>query len=184
MKKSKSKYINMGCRLNIYEGEVIKSLVENQNISDITIINSCNVTEQAEKKVAYQIRKAKKDNPKNKIILTGCAAQINPQKYFNDKNVDYIFGNREKLQKETWLDLLNSKKLKVKDIFSEYSFNTNIVEKFEGKSRAYIEIQHGCDHRCTFCIIPLKDSSNFFKYSLLPSLIVNQVGLSNSDNKP
>ena len=103
MKKSKSKYINMGCRLNIYEGEVIKSLVENQNISDITIINSCNVTEQAEKKVAYQIRKAKKDNPKNKIILTGCAAQINPQKYFNDKNVDYIFGNREKLQKETWL---------------------------------------------------------------------------------
>ena len=91
MKKSKSKYINMGCRLNIYEGEVIKSLVENQNISDITIINSCNVTEQAEKKVAYQIRKAKKDNPKNKIILTGCAAQINPQKYFNDKkNLFYI----------------------------------------------------------------------------------------------
>ena len=160
MKKNKSKYINMGCRLNIYEGEVIKSLVENQNISDITIINSCNVTEQAEKKVAYQIRKAKKDNPKNKIILTGCAAQINPQKYFNDDNVDYIFGNREKLQKETWLNLLNSKKLKVKDIFSEYSFNTNVVEKFEGKSRAYIEIQHGCDHRCTFCIIPYGRGNN------------------------
>ena len=82
--------INLGCRLNIYEGEIIKSHLKNNNLENVTVINSCAVTADAEKKVAYEIRKVKKNNPKNKIIVTGCAAQINPKKYDNLEEVDLV----------------------------------------------------------------------------------------------
>ena len=88
MQKNKANIINLGCRLNIYEGEVIKSLTEQNRLSDYTIINSCAVTQKAEKKVYYEIRRAKKKYPNKKIVLTGCAAQIDPQKYAIMKEVD------------------------------------------------------------------------------------------------
>ena len=91
-----NKIINLGCRLNIYEGEIIKNHLNNNNLKDITVINSCAVTAEAEKKVAYEIRKAKRNNPKNKIIVTGCAAQINPKKYDTIEEVDLVLGNKEK----------------------------------------------------------------------------------------
>ena len=160
VKKNKFNLINFGCRLNIYEGEVIKSLVTKNKIENITIINSCSVTEQAEKKVKNQIRKSKKNFPKNKIIVTGCAAQINPEKYNSLHDVDFVIGNKEKLEANTWKDLLNNPAVKVDDIFKNNYFHDNLVEKFEGKSRAYIEIQQGCDHRCTFCIIPYGRGNN------------------------
>ncbi len=160
VKKNKFNLINFGCRLNIYEGEVIKSLVTKNKIENITIINSCSVTEQAEKKVKNQIRKSKKNFPKNKIIVTGCAAQINPEKYNSLHDVDFVIGNKEKLEANTWTDLLNNPAVKVDDIFKNNYFHDNLVEKFEGKSRAYIEIQQGCDHRCTFCIIPYGRGNN------------------------
>ena len=84
----KNSLINLGCRLNIYEGEIIKNHIKNNNIKNVTVINSCAVTAEAEKKVAYEIRKAKRINPENKIIVTGCAAQINPKKYHTLKEVD------------------------------------------------------------------------------------------------
>ena len=159
MKKNNINIINLGCRLNIYEGEIIKSLTNN-NIENYTIINSCSVTEEAEKKVCYEIRKSKKNFPEKKIIVTGCAAQIDPEKYANLNEVDYIIGNKEKLQKETWANLSKNNSIQVKNIFDDNNMHNNIVEKFEGKSRAYIEIQQGCDHRCTFCIIPFGRGNN------------------------
>jgi len=160
MKKSEVDIVNLGCRLNIYEGEVIKSLVRKNKLSNYTIINSCSVTQEAEKKVKYEIRKSKKNFPDKKIIVTGCAAQINPQKYASIDEVNFVIGNKEKLQEQTWLSLSSSDSVQVKDIFANNVSHNNIVEKFEGKSRAYIEVQQGCDHRCTFCIIPFGRGNN------------------------
>ena len=160
MKNKNINIINLGCRLNIYEGEVIKNLTEQNDLKNYTIINSCSVTEEAEKKVQYEIRKNKRKFPKKKIVVTGCAAQINPKKYSDLHEVDFVIGNKEKLEKKTWVSLSQNNPVQVKDIFSDNKLHNNIVEKFEGKSRAYIEIQQGCDHRCTFCIIPFGRGPN------------------------
>ena len=156
----KNSLINLGCRLNIYEGEIIKDNLNNNNIKNVTVINSCAVTAEAEKKVAYEIRKAKKNNPKNKIIVTGCAAQINPKKYDTIKEVDLVLGNKEKLISNVWNSLNFEKSIQVEDILLEKKTVPTSIEKFDGKSRAYIEIQQGCDHRCTFCIIPYGRGNN------------------------
>ena len=156
----KNSLINLGCRLNIYEGEIIKNHIKNNNIKNVTVINSCAVTAEAEKKVAYEIRKAKRINPENKIIVTGCAAQINPKKYHTLKEVDLVLGNKEKLLSDVWGELNFSKPIQVDDIVLEKKTVPSSIEKFDGKSRAYIEIQQGCDHRCTFCIIPYGRGNN------------------------
>ena len=156
----KNSLINLGCRLNIYEGEIIKDHLNNNNIKNVTVINSCAVTAEAEKKVAYEIRKAKRNNPKNKIIVTGCAAQINPKKYDAIKEVDLVLGNKEKLISNVWNNLNFEKSIQVEDILLEKKTVPTSIEKFDGKSRAYIEIQQGCDHRCTFCIIPYGRGNN------------------------
>ncbi len=152
--------INLGCRLNIYEGEIIKNHISDHNLKNVTVINSCAVTAEAEKKVAYEIRKAKRDNPKNKIIVTGCAAQINPKKYNAIEAVDLVLGNKEKLLPKIWENLNFLESIQVNDILSEKKTVPSTIEKFDGKSRAYIEIQQGCDHRCTFCIIPYGRGNN------------------------
>ena len=156
----KNSLINLGCRLNIYEGEIIKNHLNNNNIKNVTVINSCAVTAEAEKKVAYEIRKAKRNNPENKIIVTGCAAQIDPKKYHTLKEVDLVLGNKEKLLSDVWSNLNFSKPIQVDNILSEKKTVPSTIEKFDGKSRAYIEIQQGCDHRCTFCIIPYGRGNN------------------------
>ena len=156
----KNSLINLGCRLNIYEGEIIKNHIKNNNIKNVTVINSCAVTAEAEKKVAYEIRKAKRINPENKIIVTGCAAQINPKKYHTLKEVDLVLGNKEKLLSDVWSELNFLKPIQVDDILLEKKTVPSTIEKFDGKSRAYIEIQQGCDHRCTFCIIPYGRGNN------------------------
>jgi len=156
----KNSLINLGCRLNIYEGEIIKDHLKNNNIKNVTVINSCAVTAEAEKKVVYEIRKAKKNNPENKIIVTGCAAQINPKKYDTIKEVDLVLGNKEKLISNVWNNLNFAESIQVEDILSEKKIVPTSIEKFDGKSRAYIEIQQGCDHRCTFCIIPFGRGNN------------------------
>ena len=158
--KNKNYVVNLGCRLNIYEGEIIKNHLKTNNLNNVTVINSCAVTEEAEKKVSYEIRKAKKNFPNNKIVVTGCAAQINPLKYKDLKEVDSVIGNTEKLETLTWKNIDQSKNLKVGNILEESKTVPNSIEKFEGKSRAYIEIQQGCNHRCTFCIIPFGRGNN------------------------
>ena len=121
--EKKNSLINMGCRLNIYEGEIIKNHLKNSNLNNITVINSCAVTADAEKKVAYEIRKAKRNNPKNKIIVTGCAAQINPQKYDAINEVDLVLGNNEKLISNVWNSLNFEKSIQVEDILLEKKTN-------------------------------------------------------------
>ena len=129
MKNKRSNIINLGCRLNTYEGEVIKKLILKHNIQDYTIINSCAVTQEAEKKVQYEIRRAKKINPLNKIIVTGCAAQIDPEKYNRLSNVDLVIGNNEKMDESIWknIDYLNS--VSVEDIFKSTSNHKHLIEK-------------------------------------------------------
>ena len=155
-----NKIINLGCRLNIYEGEVIQNHIIKQNLKNVTVINSCAVTAEAEKKVLYEIRRAKKNNPKNKIVITGCAAQINPTKYKEIEGVDSVIGNTEKLKLSTWKNLKYFKYTNVGNILLENKTVPTSIEKFDGKSRAYIEIQQGCDQRCTFCIIPYGRGNN------------------------
>ena len=174
MKNNDVKIVNLGCRLNIYEGEVIKFLSQKNKLSNYIIINSCSVTEEAEKKVHYEIRKSKKNFPDKKIVVTGCAAQINPKKFSEIDEVDYVIGNKEKLKNETWSSLSVNNPVQVEDIFSNNKYENNIVEKFEGKSRAYIEIQQGCDHRCTFCIIPFGRGNN---RSIPVGLIVERINV-------
>ena len=172
MLNKKSNIINLGCRLNIYEGEVIKSLVKKHNINNYIIINSCAVTNEAEKKVRNAIKKAKKLNPSKKIIVTGCAAQIYPLKYNQMSEVDLVIGNNEKMEERTWQNINRVDKVQVNNIFNVSSTQNHIIEKFEGKARAYIEIQQGCNHRCTFCIIPFGRGNN---RSVPVGVIVNRI---------
>ena len=174
MQKEKLNIINLGCRLNIFEGEVIKSLVSKNELDNFTIINSCAVTQKAEKKVNYEIRKAKKKFPNKKIVLTGCAAQISPQKYAAMEEIDYVIGNNEKLDSKTWSSIKKSRSVQVKDIFENNDISHHLIEKFEGKARAFIEIQQGCDHRCTFCIIPFGRGNN---RSIPVGVIINRIKL-------
>tara|TARA_Y100000590_G_scaffold120224_1_gene137657 strand:- start:4659 stop:5921 length:1263 start_codon:yes stop_codon:yes gene_type:complete len=159
-KVNNSKVINFGCRLNSYESEVIKSILKKNKINNKIVINSCAVTNEAEKQVQQSIRKLAKENPKMDIIVTGCAAQINPEKYLSIKGVKKIIGNNDKIKNETWINLLENKKYKIENIFDAKNTNNNIVENFDGKARAYVEIQQGCNHRCTFCIIPYGRGNN------------------------
>ena len=172
MKNKKLNLINLGCRLNIYEGEVIKSLTKKHNITNYTIINSCAVTKNAEKKVCYEIRKAKKKFPLKKIILTGCAGQINPTKYSEMTEVDMVIGNHEKMNENTWENIHNLKSIQVDDIFKIADTHNHLIENFDGKVRAYIEVQQGCDHRCTFCIIPFGRGNN---RSVPVGVVVNRI---------
>tara|TARA_Y100000590_G_scaffold470316_1_gene663650 strand:+ start:2763 stop:4025 length:1263 start_codon:yes stop_codon:yes gene_type:complete len=174
MEKSKNHIVNLGCRLNIYEGEVIKSLVKKNNVKNSIIINSCAVTNEAVKKVNYEINKAKKKFPNKKIIVTGCSAQINPEKYHKMDQVDYVIGNNEKLDSKTWSSLNKINSLHVGNILLKNQTHHHLIEKFEGKSRAYIEIQQGCDHRCTFCVIPYGRGNN---RSIPPGIIIDRINL-------
>ena len=174
MQKEKFNIINLGCRLNIYEGEVIRSLVSKNELNNFIIINSCAVTQKAEKKVNYEIKKAKKNFPNKKIVLTGCAAQISAHKYAKMREVDYVIGNNEKLNPKIWSSIKESKPIQVKNIFENKNVHHHIIEKFEGKARAFIEIQQGCDHRCTFCIIPFGRGNN---RSVPASVIVSRIKL-------
>jgi len=177
--------INFGCRLNIYEGEVIKKQATEAGLQNALIFNSCAVTAEAERQLRQAIRKARKEQPDAKIIVTGCAAQIHPETYAEMKEVDKVIGNEEKLKAETYFlpirgragvgaskahNALHGKdaplptsplwgegldeKILVNDIMSVKETASHMVTSFEGKARAFVQVQNGCDHRCTFCIIP------------------------------
>jgi len=162
MKKSSenSQVINFGCRLNSYETEVIKSLVRRNNIENTLIFNTCAVTHEAERKAQQAIRKFKKKYPKMKIIVTGCSSQINPNKYLFMKEVSLVIGNDEKVNNDTWSNLDNIKDKKINNIMEIKKVSENVDANFAGNARAYVEIQQGCNHRCTFCIIPYGRGNN------------------------
>ncbi|MBN9343500.1 MAG: tRNA (N(6)-L-threonylcarbamoyladenosine(37)-C(2))-methylthiotransferase MtaB [Caedibacter sp. 38-128] len=151
--------ITFGCRLNAYESEVMRSHARAQGLQDAIIINTCSVTNEAERQARQAIRKARKEHPNAMIIVTGCSAQQNPDLYVQMPEVDRVLGNHEKMQVESFAPLLSTKIL-LSDIMQVRETATHLVSGFENHVRAFIEIQNGCDHRCTFCSIPFGRGPN------------------------
>ncbi|MBL6784910.1 MAG: tRNA (N(6)-L-threonylcarbamoyladenosine(37)-C(2))-methylthiotransferase MtaB [Rickettsiales bacterium] len=152
--------VTFGCRLNISESEIIKTEVNNSGLDNLIIFNSCSVTKEAERKLKQSIRKNKKLHPDKKILVTGCAAQINPEKYSSMDEVDYVLGNKEKLDFRSYKNLTDKNNIIVSDIMQLEESALHMINDFEGKARAFVEIQNGCDHRCTYCIIPYGRGNN------------------------
>jgi threonylcarbamoyladenosine tRNA methylthiotransferase MtaB len=144
--------VTFGCRLNIYESEVIKKNLEESGLQNVIVFNTCTVTSEAEKQAKQAIRKAKRENPDYKIIVTGCAAQKHPEIFASMSEVDKILGNEEKLHSVNYT--FDDTKVLVNDIMSVTETAQHMITNFDGRARAFIQIQNGCNHRCTFCIIP------------------------------
>ena len=144
--------ITFGCRLNIYESEIIKSNLAKSGSDNVVVFNTCAVTKQAEKQARQAIRKLRKTDPSKKIIVTGCAAQNSPEMFAKMPEVDKVIGNEEKLSDKYYK--FDSQKVIVNDIMSVKETANHMVTSFDGKARAFIQVQNGCDHRCTFCMIP------------------------------
>ena len=148
--------VTFGCRLNAYESEAIKARAGEAQLRDTLIINTCAVTQEAVRQSRQAIRKAKREVPSRRIIVTGCAAQIDPQSYAAMPEVDAVLGNAEKLTADAYADfgIGTAEKIRVNDIMSLRETAPQMVDHFDGKTRAFLQVQNGCDHRCTFCIIP------------------------------
>jgi threonylcarbamoyladenosine tRNA methylthiotransferase MtaB len=174
MSKNKIKIVTFGCRMNAYESEVIHERLSKAGVENIIVINSCTVTGEAERQSRQTIRKLRRENPDAKIVVTGCAAQISPEKYAAMDEVDYILGNREKMSMEKMLQTLamSDEKSAVGDIMEDFEYTPYEIENFENRSRAFIQIQQGCDHRCTYCIIPFARGKN---KSLQSSDVIKQI---------
>ncbi|MBK8198004.1 MAG: tRNA (N(6)-L-threonylcarbamoyladenosine(37)-C(2))-methylthiotransferase MtaB [Acidobacteria bacterium] len=149
--------ITLGCRLNTYESEVMRRHALVAGLGEAVIVNTCAVTAEAVRGARQAIRRAAKDNPGAPILVTGCAAQTDPAMFAAMPEVTRVIGNHEKMQAETWapLDLLGgAEKVRVNDIMSVRETAAHLIDGMEGRARAYVQVQNGCDHRCTFCIIP------------------------------
>lgn len=153
MSENEPQVKTFGCRLNFYESEVMRDHAKNAGMSDAIIFNTCAVTKEAERQARQAIRKARRENPDAKIIVTGCSAQIDPQKYAQMAEVDQVIGNDLKLKAESWGGQSEEKVL-VNDIMSVTETAGHLIHGLEDKARAFMQVQNGCDHRCTFCIIP------------------------------
>lgn len=152
--KNAAKTITLGCRLNAYESEVMAAHAREQNLTDTVIINTCAVTNEAVRQGRQTIRRAARENPDAKIIVTGCAAQVDPKTYTDMDVVDHVLGNDEKLKIENFAPTALTDKLHLSDIMAvKKSAGTRAGGLIE-RSRAIVQVQNGCDHRCTFCIIP------------------------------
>lgn len=143
--------VTFGCRLNAYESEVMKNLLLQAGQDNTIIVNTCAVTKEAERQSKQMIRKLKRENPDMKLIVTGCSAQIDPEQFLNMEEVDQVIGNEEKLKAESYN---KSDRVLVNDIMSVKETAGHLVSGFEGKARAFVQVQNGCNHRCTFCTIP------------------------------
>jgi len=151
--------VTFGCRLNSYESEVMREHAKAAGWTDTIIVNSCAVTTEAERQVRQTIRKLRRERPEARIVVTGCAAQIDPAKYGAMTEVDQVIGNAEKMKAESYLATPDEKIL-VTDIMELRETAEHLIGGFEGRARAFVEIQQGCDHRCTFCIIPFGRGPN------------------------
>ncbi|MGR9374783.1 tRNA (N(6)-L-threonylcarbamoyladenosine(37)-C(2))-methylthiotransferase MtaB [Rhizobium leguminosarum] len=151
--------ITFGCRLNTYESEVMKAQAEKAGLNNAVLVNTCAVTGEAVRQARQAIRRARRDNPHARIIVTGCAAQTEKQTFAAMAEVDAVLGNEEKLTSASYRGLPDfgvsaEEKLRVNDIMSVKATAPQMVRHIDGHVRAFIQVQNGCDHRCTFCIIP------------------------------
>ena len=152
-------FATLGCRLNSYETEAMKALCVEAGIGNAVVVNTCAVTTEAVRKARQEIRRLRRQNPDAKLVVTGCAAQTEPQTFAEMAEVDMVIGNHEKLQPETWAALApgfigSTEPVQVDDIMSVTETAGHLIDGFGSRSRAYVQVQNGCDHRCTFCIIP------------------------------
>ncbi len=150
---SATEVINFGCRLNAFEAQVMRNQAEAAGLNDAVIVNTCAVTGEAVRQARQAIRKARRQRPDASIVVTGCAAQLEPQAFADMAEVDRVLGNMEKLHGGNFVAPLDGKVL-VDDIMSVRQLAGHLVPGFDGRARAFVQIQQGCDHRCTFCIIP------------------------------
>jgi threonylcarbamoyladenosine tRNA methylthiotransferase MtaB len=158
--------MTFGCRLNAYESEVIRREAETAGLSDAVVVNTCAVTGEAVRQARQAIRKIRRERPAARIIVTGCAAQTEPATFAAMAEVDRVLGNTEKLSREAWQQTRDAfeaqtsfgvaaeEKVLVNDIMAVKETASHLIEGFEGRARAFVQVQNGCDHRCTFCIIP------------------------------
>jgi threonylcarbamoyladenosine tRNA methylthiotransferase MtaB len=156
---SAPRFTTLGCRLNAYETEAMKQLADAAGITDAVIVNTCAVTAEAVAKARKEIRRLRRDNPQARLIVTGCAAQIDPNSFAAMAEVDVVLGNTEKMSPEAWQRLApdftgETERVMVNDIMSVTETAAHLIDGFGTRSRAYVQVQNGCDHRCTFCIIP------------------------------
>lgn len=152
-------FSTLGCRLNAYETEAMKELAEAAGLKGAVVVNTCAVTAEAVRKAKQEIRRLARENPGAPVIVTGCAAQTEPETFAEMAEVTRVVGNHEKMQPETWQSLRaadfigETEKVMVDDIMSVKETAGHLIDGF-GRHRAYVQVQNGCDHRCTFCIIP------------------------------
>ena len=156
---SAPKFATLGCRLNAYETEAMKELAGAAGVQNAVVVNTCAVTAEAVRKAKKEIRKLRRENPDSTLIVTGCAAQTEPETFVAMPEVSKVIGNTEKMQAETWNgmapDLIGqTEPVQVDDIMSVTETAGHLIDGFGTRSRAYVQVQNGCDHRCTFCIIP------------------------------
>ena len=153
------KFSTLGCRLNSYETESMRNMAGTVGLNNAVVINTCAVTQQAVSKSRQEIRRLRRENPNSTLIVTGCAAQIDPMGFSKMGEVDFVLGNSEKMRPEIWSNLasgapVESERVQVDDIMSISETASHLIDGFGTRSRAYVQIQNGCDHRCTFCTIP------------------------------
>ncbi len=153
------KFTTLGCRLNAYETEAMKELAAASGVQNAVVINTCAVTAEAVRKAKQEIRKLRRENPDATLIVTGCAAQTEPDTFVAMPEVSKVIGNTEKMQPEIWAGMApnligQTEPVQVDDIMSVTETAGHLIDGFGTRSRAYVQVQNGCDHRCTFCIIP------------------------------
>ncbi|MEM8948335.1 MAG: tRNA (N(6)-L-threonylcarbamoyladenosine(37)-C(2))-methylthiotransferase MtaB [Pseudomonadota bacterium] len=154
---SKPEIITFGCRLNSFESEVIRGQAAEAGLRDVVVVHTCAVTAEAERQARQAIRRARRERPDARIVVTGCSAQISPDRYAAMGEVDHVIGNQEKLEPGTWQAFAGrneAARVVVGDVEAIRETAGHLVDGLDGRSRAFVQVQNGCDHRCTFCIIP------------------------------
>jgi len=159
MDRSVPIFATLGCRLNAYETEAMKDLAAAAGVGETVVVNTCAVTAEAVRKSKQEIRRLRRENPNARVIVTGCAVQTDPEAFAAMTEVDTVIGNAEKMQPETWSGLArdfigDTERVQVDDIMSVTETAGHLIDGFGTRARAYVQVQNGCDHRCTFCIIP------------------------------
>jgi threonylcarbamoyladenosine tRNA methylthiotransferase MtaB len=146
--------VTFGCRLNSFESEVMRGHAAAAGLEDTVIVHTCAVTAEAERQARQAIRRARREQPDARIVVTGCSAQIAPERYAAMPEVDRVVGNDRKLDPGLWRELAAGEQIVVGDIMTIRETAGHLVDGLDGRSRAIVQVQNGCDHRCTFCIIP------------------------------
>jgi threonylcarbamoyladenosine tRNA methylthiotransferase MtaB len=158
--------VTFGCRLNAAESEVIRREAERAGLRDTVVVNTCAVTAEAVRQAKQTIRALRRERPHTKIVITGCAAQTEPQTFAAMAEADRVLGNTEKLSADVWartradFGVADAPKALVNDIMAVKETAAHLIEGFAGRARAFVQVQNGCDHRCTFCIIPYGRSNS------------------------